>query len=1078
MSELPPFDQDLTLPDDPDKDGESSDLVTQLSSPTQFMPPLADETEGTAAPSTMFETQLGTSQPTIGYIQRPSTEIKPRSNGRMAIAAIGFIVLALFGLALFLPPISILDQLEDDDRTLDSGNFAPLNEKKPQSIEGLTFAVSDEGEADDFEVRVSHISVEDYERNRLPESNWQCEAATLLPSSFHPVGDVYSIETRGYPPSELQLRLAVESGFSVNQVDWYGFDPALSRWRFLPIQYLAEQNVIQTRVQRLPTCLLTTQVETSTPIVGVSIESQQDLPENTEASTRLLYSRGLHPVSNGGVVGVLSSGINRQNPYKVIPIISNAINAHVTDVQTVEMLLADPALRTEHVTQLINLAVENDYDGIAIDYHHLPDTTNMRDQFSAFLLDLGRGLRLQGRVLIVVLPWPTQQDGEWQSGAYDWARIGQIADEIILKTPLDPLAFSENGDLVAALGWITQRVSRQRLFLEISASTVQTTSDGVTLPIEDAIGGLSFSGQIELNPALSTYTAGDTFTAQLSSSYQIQPSWDVATQTLAIRQVENDSPTQTQWIMTPQTLQFRKEMAGRYGLGGVIFSDVFDGESGAELWLAFQNLADESADETPSTPSATLFWTVRDVDGNILSSVASQSLTYTIAENETTLDITAQLQINNRAIPIAQETIDLTGTEVVAVPDENTSPSESDTTDEGIDNDTDGITSDEGDNSDENVEENTTSADDESPETQTDVEDGSSAPTVDESDEDSESIDDDSSDVDSVTDDGDDGTSESSTTPPPTSTMEFQLGGQIEQFSDEAFGILAQTHMTWIGWQVPYNLGASPEILGSLITRAHNEGYKILIRVSGLPTTLADPSFNEAFAQYVGGLAELGADAIEIWNAPNSSANWIAGQIAPRLYVDLVGEASAAIRSANPETIIISAALQPSIAVQGEGQSDTLWNDDVYRAGMAQAGIAEYIDCIGVRYIQGTVPPDTTSGDPRGNASIYYLPSLIDRVYTAFDRTLPICFTSFGYLSGDGYGDLPVNLQWADGTSSQNQADWLAQAVTMNADSGTVYLMIVWNIDFKFSSDRAEGYALVRGDDSCPACVTLGALSP
>jgi hypothetical protein len=1058
MSELPPFDQDLTLPNDHDKNHESSDFATQLSSPTQFMPPQPDETKATPAPSTLFETQIAKSEPTIGYIQRPPTMEVSRPNGRITLAAIGFIVLALFALALFLPPISILDRLNDNNRTLTSGNFAPLTTGKPQSFRGLTLGVTQAGHSDDFELRVRSVSAEDYERNRFSGSN--CESAALLPTYINPIGNVYSIETQGYPPDELQLRLDIDelTGEDVasNQVDWYGFDPALSRWRFLPTQLNSDQNFIQTTVQRLPACLLTTSVAPSIPIIGTAIDSQHAFPAAAD-STRVLYPRGLHPVSNGSVLGVLSSGIDTQNRYRVIPVISNAINANVTDVQTIETLLSDPIRRAEHVTQLINLALSDDYAGIAIDYRHLPDTPEMREQFSLFLLDLRRGLQSQQRVLVVVLSLPTQQEGIWQTGPYDWARIGQIADEILLQAPLDPQSFAENGQLHMALAWITTQVSRHQLFLEISAANVQSTSDGYTLPLEDAMSSLAFSGQLELNPPSDTYAAGDTITAELSSSARLQPSWDAPTHTIAIRQLQNEIPTRIQWITTPQTLQFRIQVASRYGLGGVVIDDLFTGDDGSELLTTLNNLPDDNSTQSPANPSATLFWTVTDLEGNILSSVASDTLTYTIAEDETVLEITAQLLINDQPIPIARQTIDLSATTVAAVPDNETTPpvnDETSATDNSSDETTESSTPDDRDT-------DTITDDNTSPPPSTD-EDTPSPPTTDDTDDDTT----------------DDGTDDSSTTPPPTTSLDFQLGGQIENFSDKSLDVLSQTHMTWIRWQVPYNSGASPDLVAPRITAAHDAGYKILISIAGQPAALNDPNFNQSFSAYVGRLSELGADAIEIWAAPNSSTYWLAGQIDPTLYVALLSDASAAIRNANPETIIISAALQPSVAVQGDGQSDTLWNDDVYRAAMAQAGAAEYIDCIGVRYIQGTVPPDATSGDQRGDAPIYYLPSLIDRAYAAFDRTLPICFTSFGYLSGDGYGQLPINLSWANETTSQNQADWLAQAVTLNADSDTIYLMIIWNIDFKFSTDRSEGYALIRGDDSCPACVTLGALSP
>ncbi len=1076
MSELPPFDQDLTLSDDHDKNHELDD-ATQLSSSTQFLPPISDESQ-TSDSSNFFDTQIDQSQPTIGVLQRSVATTKSRPSRRVAVVAIGFIVFALFILSLFLPPISILDRLTDEDQALNNSNFTPLSMGNPKAYEGLKIAIVDEGNADSFEIRVNSISAEDYLRSRRPTSNWNCESASLLSTYANPIGTVYSLETQGYPPNKIQLELDI-TDFLTNeldstQVDWYGFDPALSRWRFLPFELLEDQNLIQANVQRLPTCLLTTQIESSNPIVGISINSQDSIISTVAEATTRLYPRGLHPISNGNVIGVLPAGVNIQNSYRVIPIVSNSINANVTDVQTVEFLLSDPNRRTEHVTQLVNLAIADNYAGLVIDYRYLP--SNLREQFSLFLLDLRSGLQAQGRVLVVAMPFPIYEDGIWQTGAYDWGKIGQIADEILLRTPLDPQAFVENGELQTALGWITTQVSRQQLFLDISVSNVETTSDSVPIAIARNTSSNILNGYIELASLSSDYQVGDIITARLDSTYQTELSWDSQTQMLTIQELMDESALRTQWVFTPESLHYRLDLAGRNGLGGVVVSDLFEIDNLSDFMMAIGDYSEDFEAQSEPELDTTLYWVVTDVDGNVLDTVADDTLSYTISNDDTVLNIIAHLLVNNEPLPVAQQTIDLSLSDTVASVPDSVSTDENDVEDDTSENaDTADVIEDEG---------NTTNTDQNDIPIDGDNDDTDSVSTDSSSEDDSGDIGDDSSvdedDPVANVEDTLDGSNDSSITneSPTTPDVDFQLGGQIEQFSDEAFGVLAQTHMTWIRWQIRYNLGASPELVGARIDEAHDNGYKILISVTGQPRDLNDPTFNQSFATYLAGLAELGADAIEIWDAPNSSTNWLEGQIDPTLYVALLNDASTAIRAANDTTIIISAALQPSVSIQDTGQSATLWNDDVYRAGMAQAGVAEYIDCIGVRYIQGTVPPDAVTGDARGEAPIYYLPSLIERVNKAFDSTLPICFTSFGYLSGDGYGQLPINLSWASEITSLNQAEWLAQAVTMSANNGNVYLMMIWNIDFQFSSDRSEGYALIRGDDSCPACDTLGALSP
>jgi len=99
---------------------------------------------------------------------------------------------------------------------------------------------------------------------------------------------------------------------------------------------------------------------------------------------------------------------------------------------------------------------------------------------------------------------------------------------------------------------------------------------------------------------------------------------------------------------------------------------------------------------------------------------------------------------------------------------------------------------------------------------------------------------------------------------------------------------------------------------------------------------------------------------------------------------------------------------------------------------MAQAGAADLVDCVGIHYNEGILPPNATSGDPRGNSSHYsrYFPAMLD-LYARTFPVKPLCFTELGYLSGEGFTPLPSAFSWAAETSVAEQAAWLAQAVQL-----------------------------------------------
>jgi hypothetical protein len=154
-----------------------------------------------------------------------------------------------------------------------------------------------------------------------------------------------------------------------------------------------------------------------------------------------------------------------------------------------------------------------------------------------------------------------------------------------------------------------------------------------------------------------------------------------------------------------------------------------------------------------------------------------------------------------------------------------------------------------------------------------------------------------------------------------------------------------------------------------------------------------------------------------------------------------------------------------------------VWNDDVYYQGMADAGAGQYLDCVGVHYNEGIVSPTQSSGDPRPYYPTRYFMPMLERAVGPFSGK-PACFTELGYLSPEGYGPLPGNFAWAQNTTVAQQAQWLADAAVLAAQSGKVRLMIIFNVDITTwtATDPQAGYAMIRPGGSCPACDKLGAV--
>jgi len=114
----------------------------------------------------------------------------------------------------------------------------------------------------------------------------------------------------------------------------------------------------------------------------------------------------------------------REAGLTVIPTIANSYNRAL-----IHTILSDEALATRHRLAIVREVVENNYDGIDIDYENLgPDD---KDAFSAWIAALADDLHARGKLLsVTVQPKTFDADGWGGPGALDYQSLGESADEI------------------------------------------------------------------------------------------------------------------------------------------------------------------------------------------------------------------------------------------------------------------------------------------------------------------------------------------------------------------------------------------------------------------------------------------------------------------------------------------------------------------------------------------------------------------------------------------------------------------------------------------------------------------------
>ncbi len=317
--------------------------------------------------------------------------------------------------------------------------------------------------------------------------------------------------------------------------------------------------------------------------------------------------------------------------------------------------------------------------------------------------------------------------------------------------------------------------------------------------------------------------------------------------------------------------------------------------------------------------------------------------------------------------------------------------------------------------------------------------------------------------------------------PPPNPGSGFGLGGQTHTFANPA--LMKDTGMSWVKFQHKWSPGESADVVAGRISSAHAQGMKVLLSMPGANVYPSSIDF-DGYVAFLGNVAALSdpPDAIEVWNEMNIDFEWPAGTISPQQYLDrMLKPGYAAIKNANPNVMVISGAPAPT-GFFGGGCAANGCDDKPYMEELARLGAGQYMDCIGVHHNAGATSPSATTGHPadsgNGHYSWYYQPT-VDVYYNAFGRSKPICITEMGYVSGEDFGGtLPANFGWANGTSLQEHADWLAEAVTRARNSGYVRMFIIFNVDFTYydpAGDPQAAYALIRPNGSCPACAPIKA---
>ena len=1006
---------------------------------------------------------------------------------------VGFLVVAVLILVgLFLPPISLGTRLGlGGDKATTAQATAESRSVAVDLPEGVSLTA-------DADVAASRVAVADLATADAALAG----AAAALPAQT--AGDVYVLDYSGAAPTG-QIALPVPAGVSsLKTLDLFGWDGAAWQHTAAQIDPAGTQAVVANGP--LPRALVFVQsTPPAAPVVAAELAAGAALPADVAPLLGEVSAGPLLLGENGTLSGDLAELPEGATGSARFLRLSN--HGAVVDQAALTALLDNAAIQDAQVSSVVGQAKAEGYSGVHLDYQGAP--ASQTAAFTGFVTKLADALHAEGLQLALTLGQPAAVDGGWDSGGQDWAALGRLADVVYLQMPLDPTVYGP-GELAEQLvAQAAGQIDRHKLNLLLTAGAVNKVGDTFSeLPAEQALADL---GTLEFVDGAAEIDPGATVEVSLSGS-ATPLEWDG--EALAYRySYEQAGQTQTVWFITEAALVDRLRLATEYALRGATVRGLALGSSPA--YAAALNSYQGNGD-APQPGGAAIAWTVRDAGDNIVASGTGGDLNFvwTTTENPGDYRVQAALVLGDTTAPLGELPVTIGGAAVAEAPtatpeataDATATPAAGGAAtpaatrppvSAGAPGEATAVV---------NVPSNVRTGPGISYGT---IAGGAGGGTI----------------VNLIgrnaagdwynitLPSGEEGwissglvtvntgfnvsTLEVVEAPPPSAAAagappasgaaaapavvppsvapvgnvgNFELGGQAAGMPS---GTMQYAGMTWVKKQYKWSAGDPPDAVAGLINEAHAAGMKILLSIPG---QLGASSIDfESYTNFLGGVAALGPDAIEVWNEMNIDREWPSGQIDPASYVNnMLRPAYQKIKAANPNVMVITGAPAPTGYFGGCGGGGC--DDAPYVAGMMAAGAGSASDCIGVHYNEGLMPPSATSGDPRGAGGHYtrYFQGMINAYAGAGAGAL--CFTELGYLSGEEWGTLPGGFLWKPpyNLTVAEQAQYLAEAVRVGVQSGRVRLIIVFNVDFKtFGDDPQAGYAIIRPNGSCPACETL-----
>jgi len=314
------------------------------------------------------------------------------------------------------------------------------------------------------------------------------------------------------------------------------------------------------------------------------------------------------------------------------------------------------------------------------------------------------------------------------------------------------------------------------------------------------------------------------------------------------------------------------------------------------------------------------------------------------------------------------------------------------------------------------------------------------------------------------------------------------LTGDVHETLDWAAGL----GVGWVKQQVQWHtIEHGPDNfdwanLDQAVAACNERGLRLLLGVTHAPDWTRASELESGppadYAQFGRFMRQLAARyrgkvaAYELWNEPNLAREWRGDTLDPARFVALVAAGAQAVRAADPDAIIISGAP----AVTGINDGVEAIDDRVYLRGMYDAGIAQWVDAIGVHPYGFANPPGESWQDTVHRAtghndhpSFFFRDTLQDYHQIMLehgDTTHTLWATEFGWACIENMGAMNVTgWEYGREISEAQQGEYIVRAFHFGDERPWIGPMFLWNLNMATiwgSENPTSAYSLLRPDRS------------